>query len=156
MAAMTAKRRRFCQYSAAGLNNTEAAKKAGYKETSAKNIGYQLSLLPEIIECIKELKELDNKHKVDIPVAEDVEIALLCKDPIQKLIELMNCKDEMIEMQAAKNLLPYFYLKKSESEAPKKLGIKELKTAKAIEATEASKFSTLGNQLNNVYEHETE
>ena len=152
--AMTAKRRRFCQYSAAGLNNTEAAKKAGFKESSAKNIGYQLSLLPEVIECINELKELDKKHTVDIPVAEDIEVALLCKDPIQKLIELMNCKDELIELQAAKNLLPYFYLKKSETEGSNKLGKKELKEAKAIEATEASKFSTLGNQLNNVYEHE--
>ena len=151
---MTAKRRRFCQYVAAGLNNTEAAKKAGFKETSAKNIGYQLSLLPEIIDCIKELTELDKKHNVDIPVEEDVALAVLCKDPIQKLIELMNCKDELIELQAAKNLLPYFYLKKSETESSNKLGKKELKTAKAIEATEVSRFSTLGNQLNNVYEHE--
>lgn len=147
------RRRLFCQFSANGLNNTQAAIKAGYKESSAKNIGYQLSLMPEIIECIKELKELEAKRENAIPVAEDVETAALCKDPIQKLIELMNCNDDLIEMQAAKTLLPYFYLKKSELEAPKKLGIKELKEANAIKKTTESKFSTLGNQLN-VYEHE--
>lgn len=147
------RRRLFCQFSANGLNNTQAAIKAGYKESSAKNIGYQLSLMPEIIECIKELKELEAKRENAIPVAEDVETAALCKDPIQKLIELMNCNDDLIEMQAAKTLLPYFYLKKSELEAPKKLGIKELKEANAIKQTTESKFSTLGNQLN-VYEHE--
>lgn len=150
------KRRLFCQFVVAGLNNTQAAIKAGYKETSAKNIGYQLSLMPEVIECIKELQALADKRGDAIPVVEDVETAALCKDPIQKLIELMNCKDEMIEMQAAKTLLPYFYLKKSESEAPKKLGIKELKEANAIKQTTESKFSTLGNQLSNVYEHEKE
>lgn len=149
------RRRLFCQFSASGLNNTQAAIKAGYKESSAKNIGYQLSLMPEVIECIKELKELEAKRDNAIPVPEDVETAALCKDPIEKLIQLMNCNDDLIEMQAAKTLLPYFYLKKSELEAPKKLGIKELKEANAIKQTTESKFSTLGNQLN-VYEHEEE
>ena len=156
MTIMTAKRRRFCQYSAAGLNNTEAAKKAGFKESSAKNIGYQLSLLPEVIDCIKELKELDKKHTVDIPVKEDLEIALLCKDPMQKLMELMNCKDELIELQAAKILLPYMYLQAKDKEGTNKLGKKELKEVTAITATNESKFSTLGNQLSNTYEHEKE
>lgn len=150
------KRRIFCQYVVTGLSNTESAKRAGYKETSAKNIGYQLSLMPEIIECIKELQALQDKRGDAIPVLEDVDTAALCKDPIEKLIQLMNCKDDLIEMQAAKTLLPYYYLKKSESEAPKKLGVKELKEANAIKQTSESRFSTLGNQLNNVYEHEKE
>ena len=148
------KRRLFCQFVVAGLNNTQAAIKAGYKESSAKNIGYQLSLLPEIIECIKELQALADKRGDAIPVVEDVDTAVLCKDPIEKLIQLMNCKDELIELQAAKNLLPYFYLKKSETEAPKKIGVKELKEVNAIKQATESRFSTLGNQLSNVYDHE--
>lgn len=148
------KRRLFCQFVVAGLNNTQAAIKAGYKESSAKNIGYQLSLLPEVIECIKELQALADKRGDAIPVVEDVDTAVLCKDPIEKLIQLMNCKDELIELQAAKNLLPYFYLKKSETEAPKKIGVKELKEVNAIKQATESRFSTLGNQLSNVYDHE--
>ena len=154
--ALTQKRRRFCQYIVSGLNQTQAAIEAGFKESSAKNIGYQLSLMPEVIECIKELRALDDKFENKIPVAEDADLALLCKDPIEKLIHLMNCKDELIELQAAKNLLPYFYLKKSESEAPKRIGIREMKEASAIEATTESKFSTLDNQLTQIYEHDKE
>lgn len=108
--------------------------------------------LDEVKDCIAELRALDAKGT--IPIKEDVGLALLCKDPIQKLMELMNCDDPLIELQAATKLLPYFYLKKSESDAPKRIGIKELKEANAIEATTESKYSTLSNQLNNTYEHE--
>lgn len=151
MATMTQKRRVFCQYIVAGANQSEAARQAGYKEKSAKAIGSQLMALPEVLAYIEELKALDAKGK--IPIEEDVETALLCKDPIQKLIELMNCDDIIIEKEAAKALLPYFYLKKSEV-GDNRIGKKELKEANAIKQTTESKFSTLGNQLNNVYEHE--
>lgn len=150
--AITQKRRRFCQYIVSGANQTEAARQAGYKEKSAKAIGSQLMALDEVKDCIAELRALDAKGT--IPIKEDVGLALLCKDPIQKLMELMNCDDPLIELQAATKLLPYFYLKKSESDAPKRIGIKELKEANAIEATTESKYSTLSNQLNNTYEHE--
>lgn len=149
---MTQKRRVFAQFILQGLNQTEAAIQAGFKESSAKAIGSQLMAKDEVKDYIKQLEELDSKGS--IPVLEDADTALLCRDPIEKLIQLMNCNDDLIEMQAAKNLLPYFYLKKSESEAPKKIGIRELKEAHAIEATTGSKFSTLGSQLNNTYEHE--
>lgn len=151
---MNQQRRRFSQYKAQGYNNTRAALLAGYKESSAKAIGSQLMALDEVKEYIAELEKLDNQYQDQPPIEDDVEAATLCKDPIEKLIELMNCDDSLIEMQAAKTLLPYFYLKKSEMEAPKKLGIKEMKEANAIKQTSESKFSTLSNQLNNVYEHE--
>ena len=152
--AINQQRRRFCQFIVNGHNQTRSALEAGYKESSAKAIGSQLMALDEIKDYIEALKQLDNKYDGQPPILEDVETATLCRDPIEKLITLMNCNDEAIELQAATKLLPYFYLKKSELEAPKKLGIREMKEASAIEATEASKFSTLGNQLNNVYDHE--
>lgn len=154
MGVMTQQKRKFCQYIVSGLNQTRAAVMAGYKESSAKVQGSQLMAMKEIQDYIADLRDLDSKGS--IPIEEDVAIAELCKDPIQKLIELMNCEDVIIEKEAAKALLPYFYLKKSESEAPKKIGIRELKEANAIKQTSESKFSTLGNQLSNTYEHEKE
>lgn len=153
---LTRKRRTFCQFIISGLNQTQSAIKAGYSEKSAKKIGSQLMQMPEVLECIKELKELSDKHGDAIPVKEDVEVALLCKDPIQKLIELMNCNDDLVEMTAAKALLPYFYLQAKDKETPNKLGKKDMKEANAIAATTESKFSTLGNQLSNTYDHEIE
>ncbi len=153
--AINQQRRRFCQFIVSGKNQTRSALEAGYKESSAKAIGSQLMALDEIKDYIEALKQLDNKYDGQPPIIEDVETATLCRDPIEKLITLMNCNDEAIELQAATKLLPYFYLKKSELEAPKKLGIREMKEASAIEATTESKFSTLDNQLN-IYEHEKE
>ena len=109
--------------------------------------------MDEIKDYIEELKRLDENYKDSPPIEEDVNLALLCKDPIQKLIELMNCADSFIEINAAKALLPYFYQKKSELAVSHKLGKKELKEVTAIKATSESRFSTLENQLNNTYEH---
>ena len=111
--------------------------------------------MDEIKDYIKELEALD-KDVGSIPIEDDVELAILCKDPIQKLVELMNCKDELIELQAAKNLLPYFYLKKSESEAPKKLGVKEMKEARAIEVSSEGLYASVDEIYPNVYEHDKE
>ena len=153
MTLLTQKRRRFCQFIISGANQTEAAIKSGYKEKSAKAIGSQLMAMPEIKDYIEELKKLDTKYEGSPPILEDVDLALVCKDPVEKLIQLMNCKDDLIEMTAAKALLPYFYLKKIETDTPNRIGKKELKEVTAIKATEESKFSTLGNQLTNTYEH---
>lgn len=155
MSKMTIQRKRFCQYIVEGLNQTQAALKAGYKESSAKVMGSQLMSMDCIKEYIAELEGLNNKYEGSPAIEEDVDVAVLCRDPIQKLIELMNCKDDLIEMQAATKLLPYFYLKKSES-GDNRIGKKELKEVTAIEATSKSKYSTLSNQLTNIYEHDKE
>lgn len=155
--AITQKRRRFCQYIVNGKNQTQAAISAGYKESSAKAIGSQLMALDEVKDYIQELKTLDKNYEGQPPILDDVETAKASKNPLEVLADLMNnCDDPNIRLNAAKALAPYFFLKQSEKDTSRRIGIKEMKEASAIEATTESKFSTLSNQLNNIYEHEKE
>lgn len=151
---MTQQKRRFCQFIVSGFNQTQSALKAGFKESSAKAYGSQLMAMPEIQDYIEALKQLDNKYDGQPPIIEDIEAAKVSMNPLEVLADLMtNCEDNNIRLNAAKALAPYLFLKESEKDTTKKLGVKEMKEANAIAATTGSKFSTLDNQLN-VYEHE--
>ena len=152
---ITAKNRRFCQFIVEGFNQTEAAKQAGFKESSAKSVASQMMKKPEIQEYIKKLEEINNKYEDSEPIEEDVKLAEYCKNPVEKLIQLMNCDDLNIQLNAAKALLPYFELKKSER-GDNRVGKKEMKEVEAVSRAKESKYATLSNQLNNVYEHEEE
>lgn len=154
---MTQQKRRFCQFIVSGHNQTRSALEAGYKESAAKAIGSQLMAKDEIKDYIEALKKLDNKYDGQPPILEDIEAAKVSKNPLEVLADLMNnCDDNSIRLNAAKALAPYYYLKESEKDPSRRIGVKEMKEANAITATTESKFSTLGNQLANTYEHEKE
>ena len=154
--AMNQQKRRFCQFIVSGFNQSQSALKAGYKESSAKAIGSQLMAKDEIKDYIEALKKLDNKYDGQPPIIEDIEAAKVSKNPLEVLADLMlNCDDPNIKLNAAKALAPYLFLKESEKDPSRRIGVKEMKEANAITATTQSKFSTLDNQLN-IYEHEKE
>ncbi len=156
MAIMTQQKRRFCQFIVSGFNQTQSALRAGFKESSAKAYGSQLMAMPEIQDYIEALKQLDNKFDGQPPIIEDVEAAKVSMNPLEVLADLMtNCEDNNIRLNAAKALAPYLFLKESEKDPSRRIGVKEMKEANAITATTESKFSTLDNQLN-IYEHEKE
>ena len=153
---MTQQKRRFCQFIVSGFNQTQSALKAGFKESSAKAYGSQLMAMPEIQDYIEALKQLDNKFDGQPPIIEDIEAAKVSMNPLEVLADLMiNCDDPNIKLNAAKALAPYLFLKESEKDPSRRIGVKEMKEANAITATTESKFSTLDNQLN-IYEHEKE
>lgn len=155
--AMTQQKRRFCQFIVSGFNQTQSALKAGFKESSAKAYGSQLMALDEIKDYIEALRHLDNKFEGQPPIIEDIESAKVSKNPLEVLADLMtNCDDNNIRLNAAKALAPYYFLKESEKDTTKRLGVKELKEANAKAATTGSKFATLDHQLSNIYEHEKE
>lgn len=152
---MNQQRRRFCQFIVSGHNQTQSALKAGYKESSAKAIGSQLMAVTEIQDYIEALKHLDNKFDGQPPIPEDIEAAKVSLNPLEVLADLMNnCDDNNIRLNAAKALAPYYFLKESEKDPTKRIGIKEMKEANAVTATTGSKFATLDHQLANTYEHE--
>jgi phage terminase small subunit len=59
---LSGKEERFCQEYIIDLNATQAAKRAGYSERSASEIGYENLRKPQIIDFISQLKEARSKR----------------------------------------------------------------------------------------------
>lgn len=67
---LTEKQKAFCDYYIESLNATESAKRAGYSEKTAKEVGYENLTKPHIKNYIsKRLKEIEDKR---IAKAEEV------------------------------------------------------------------------------------
>ncbi|QFS17029.1 terminase small subunit [Acinetobacter indicus] len=133
--ALTQKSKAFALSIAAGKSNREAAIDAGYSEKTASQKGSALAKDPEVIAYVEKLKNAP-------PIPDDVSKALLTKDPMEKLIQYMNCGNPEVELEAAKAMMPYVYGKV----APK--GKKEGKAEGAQQtANSGGKFGTLGSQM---------
>ncbi|MHA3050211.1 terminase small subunit [Acinetobacter sp. ANC 4639] len=133
--ALTQKSKAFALSIAAGKSNREAAIDAGYSEKTASQKGSALAKDPEVIEYVEILKNAP-------PIEKDVALALETKDPMEKLIQLMNCGIVKVEVEAAKALMPFVHGKV----AP--MGKKEGKAETAKSASQSKgKYGTLTNQL---------
>jgi len=83
---LTDKQEMFCKEYLVDLNATQAAIRAGYSETSAKEQGYENMTKPHIVDFIQELMD-KRSQKVEI-TAENV---------LNDILETRNaCKDMMI------------------------------------------------------------
>lgn len=64
---MNARQRAFCEYFAASGNATEAAKKAGYSERTARSIGQRLLTFVDIKIYVEQLQEqLESERIADV------------------------------------------------------------------------------------------
>lgn len=133
--ALTQKSKAFALSIASGKSNREAAIDAGYSEKTASQKGSALAKDPEVIEYVERLKNAP-------PIEKDVALALETKDPMEKLIQLMNCGIVKVEFEAAKALMPFVHGKV----AP--MGKKEGKAEGAKNTSQSKgKFGTLDSQM---------
>lgn len=128
--AMTQKKRLFAEALDKGLSNTEAAKYAGYEESTAAQAGSRLAKDDDIIRFREDAKKS----------VERVQVSTEYVDPISVLKELCNDPDPKIALDAAKALMPYMYARIAPA------GKKEGEKQSAIEATKTGRFATLSQQ----------
>lgn len=128
--AMTQKKRLFAEALDKGLSNTEAAKYAGYEESTAAQAGSRLAKDDDIIRYRE-----DAKKSVERVVLNTQDV-----DPMDVLLQLCNDPDPKIALDAAKSLMPYRYARIAPA------GKKEGEKQSAIEATKTGRFATLSQQ----------
>lgn len=116
--AMTDKKRQFIKARKMGMNQTEAAVFAGYSEKTAEVQGSRLMRDPDVAKHLVDVKDgvksdvkVDEVLETDVtPTPQDVKkAARLYSDPLEKLLDLMNCGDQKTEFEAAKVLMPFVH-----------------------------------------------
>jgi phage terminase small subunit len=147
--ALTQKKKAFAQAKHDGADNRQAALFAGYSQESASQAGSRLAKDSDVISHIEQLanvKAQPKNVKAALPeqtaATEVKRAAFACEDPMDKLMEYMNCGDPEVEFEAAKVLMPYKHGKVAEK------GKKETKADEAKNAAKSGgKFGTLNSQL---------
>lgn len=131
---MTQKKRLFAEALDKGLSYTDAAKQAGYEESTAAQAGSRLAKDKDIIRYREDSKKSVERVKV---ITQDV-------DPIDVLRQLCNDSDPKIALDAAKALMPFVHARIAP--AGKKEGVK----SEAIKATKTGRFATLSQQSDKI------
>src|SRR5690606_8679992 len=110
--ALTDRKRRFADALMSGASQAEAAVTAGYSEKTAKQQGYKLARVPDVLRYIERMEALEDEKQQASAEGRQVNLSDLAQrfdDPADFLRSVMNNeREEMrLRMDAAKTLMPY-------------------------------------------------